>query len=80
MVVADEIQNNCVGNFCRLFNVMSRVLNYSASFACTYSFCSHRGGDGYGAVCTHPSDYLRFHLLLHYSIRVCVPRPSSMDC
>ena len=29
---------------------------------CMYSFCSHGGVVGCRAVCTHPSDYSRFHL------------------
>ena len=71
-VVADEIGNNLFGSRLRFLDVMERVLNYSASLACTHSFCSHRSVGGCRAVCTHPSDYSRFHLPQLYFKYMCV--------
>ena len=61
-VVANEIGNTHFGLRLRFLGVMQRALNYSARLAFAYSFCSHRGVGGCRAVCTHPSDYSRFHL------------------
>ena len=51
-LVANEIGTYLFGPRLRFLGVMKRVLNYSASLVCTYSFCSHRGVGSCMAVCT----------------------------